>query len=60
MVMNCMLENASDKLAFGRFQMSVHIIFFYASDRAMGSVAISGWWMKKREFIVVFYWESQE
>ena len=36
------------------------IIFLMHQSRAMGSAAISGWWMKKDKFIVVCYWESQE
>ena len=55
-----MLEETSDQMTFGRSQMSVYIIFLMHQNRAMGSSAISGWWMKKGEFIVVSYWESQE
>ena len=39
--------------------ISMHLFLMHKS-RAMGSAAISGWWMKKDKFIVVCYWESQE
>ena len=39
--------------------ISMHLFLMHKS-RAMGSPAISGWWMKKDKFIVVCYWESQE
>ena len=58
--MNCMLEDASDQATFGRFQISVYILFLMHQSRAMGSAALSGWWMKKGKFIVVCYWQSQE
>ena len=60
MLMNCILEDASGQMTFGILQMSVYIIFLMYQSRAMGSAAILGWWMKKGEFIVVCYWESQE
>ena len=60
MFMNCMLEDGLDQMTFGRFQMSVYIISLMHQSSAMGHAAISGWWMKKRELIVVSYWESQE
>ena len=50
MVMNCMLEGASDQITYGRLQMSVYIIFLMHQSRAIGSAAISGWWIKKGEF----------
>ena len=58
--MNCTIEDILDQITFGRFQMSVYIIFLIHQSRDVGSAAISEWWMKKGEFIVVCYWESQE
>ena len=60
MLMNLMLEDASEQMTFGRFQISVYIIFLMLLIRAMGSAATAGWCMKKGEFIVICNWESHE